>query len=155
MSATDVSDTLDDARTFTGIDQVKIKHKPRLLIDSGPSYISGELSDYLAEHGMTHTRGRPYHPQTQGKIERWHRSMKNQILLEHYYLPGELKIALQQFVDYYNHDRYHESLKNLTPSDVFYGRGQEILDQREKIKLATLAQRRKMHYDKQAGQLTR
>jgi len=81
--------------------------------------------------------------------------MKNQILLEHYYLPGELKIALQQFVDYYNHDRYHESLKNLTPADVFYGRGQEILDQREKIKLATLAQRRKMHYDKQAGQLTR
>ena len=96
MSAQDVSNTLDDALAFTGIDQVKVKHKPRLLSDNGPCYIAGELSDYLADNGMTHTRGRPYHPQTQGKIERWHRSMKNQILLENYYLPGELKIALQQ-----------------------------------------------------------
>ena len=151
MGALDVSNTLDDARAFTGIDQVRVKHKPRLLSDNGPCYIAGELSDYLAEHGMTHTRGRPYHPQTQGKIERWHRSMKNQILLDNYYLPGQLKAALQQFVDYYNHERYHESLKNLTPADVFYGRGQEILDQREKIKLATLAMRRKMHYDNQVG----
>ena len=77
--------------------------------------------------------------------------MKNQILLENYYLPGELRAALQKFIDYYNHERYHESLKNLTPADVFYGRGQEILDQRENIKLATLAMRRKMHYDNQAG----
>jgi len=110
MGALDVSNTLDDARAFTGIDQVRVKHKPRLLSDNGPCYIAGELSDYLAEHGMTHTRGRPYHPQTQGKIERWHRSMKNQILLDNYYLPGQLKAALQQFVDYYNHERYHESL---------------------------------------------
>jgi transposase InsO family protein len=154
MSAKDVSNTLDDARIFTGVDQVKVKHKPRLLSDNGPCYIASELSDYLADNGMTHTRGRPYHPQTQGKIERWHRSMKNQILLENYYLPGELKIALKQFVSYYNHERYHESLRNLTPADVFYGRGQEILDQREKIKRSTLAMRRKMHYDNQARQLT-
>jgi transposase InsO family protein len=153
MRAQDVSNTLDDALAFTGIDQVKVKHKPRLLSDNGPCYIAGELSDYLADNGMTHTRGRPYHPQTQGKIERWHRSMKNQILLENYYLPGELKIALQGFVSYYNHERYHESLRNLTPADVFYGRGQEILDQREKIKRSTLAMRRKMHYDNQV-QLT-
>jgi hypothetical protein len=79
--------------------------------------------------------------------------MKNQILLENYYLPGELKIVLQKFVSYYNHERYHESFKNLTPADVFYGRGQEILDQREKIKRSTLAIRRKMHYDNQARQL--
>jgi putative transposase len=81
--------------------------------------------------------------------------MKNQILLENYYLPGELKAVLQQFVDYYNHERYHESLKNLTPADVFYGRGQEILDRREKIKLTTLAMRREMHYDNQAGHTPR
>ena len=96
---------------------------------------------------MTHTRGRPYHPQTQGKIERWHRSMKNQILLNNYYLPGELQEHLQRFISYYNHERYHESLDNLTPADVYYGRGQEILDQRHTIKLDTLAMRRKMHYD--------
>ena len=147
MSASDVADTLDDALCFTGLDQVKVRHKPRLLSDNGPCYISGELSRYLQENGMTHTRGRPYHPQTQGKIERWHRSMKNQILLNNYYLPGELQEHLQQFITYYNHERYHESLDNLTPADVYYGRGQEILDQRETVKLNTLAMRRKMHYD--------
>ena len=142
-----MSTVLDDALCFTGLDQVKVRHKPRLLSDNGPCYISGELSGYLQENGMTHTRGRPYHPQTQGKIERWHRSMKNQILLDNYYLPGELQEHLQRFITYYNHERYHESLDNLTPADVYYGRGQEILDQRETVKLNTLAMRRKMHYD--------
>ena len=112
----------------------------------GPCYISGELSDYLNDNGIAHTRGRPYHPQTQGKIERWHRSMKNQILLNNYYLPGKLREHLQRFITYYNHERYHESLDNLTPADVYYGRGQEILDHRETIKINTLAMSRKMHY---------
>jgi hypothetical protein len=96
---------------------------------------------------MAHTRGRPYHPQTQGKIERWHRSMKNQILLNHYYLPSELKEQMHRFVSYYNHERYHESLENLTPADVYYGRGQEVLKQRKLIKQNTIALRRKLHYD--------
>ena len=57
-------------------------------------------------------------------------------------------------MNYYNHERYHESLDNLTPTDVYYDRGQRILEQREKIKLDTLAMRRQMHYDRQAGLLT-
>ena len=79
--------------------------------------------------GSSHgdTRGKPYHPMTQGKIERWHRSMKNEILLENYYLPGELESAIRRFVEYYNHERYHESLNNLTPTDVYNGRGTSIL----------------------------
>jgi len=149
MAASDVSDTLDDALSFTGLDQVKVKHKPRLLSDNGPSYIASDLADYLDDKGMEHTRGRPYHPQTQGKIERWHRSLKNQILLENYYLPGDLEQRIGEFVDYYNHERYHESLNNLTPADVYYGRGQQVLERREQIKLNTLAMRRKMHYDNQ------
>ena len=147
MAASDVSDTLDDALSFTGLDQVRVKHKPRLLSDNGPSYIASDLADYLDDKGMDHTRGRPYHPQTQGKIERWHRSLKNQILLENYYLPGKLEQRISEFVDYYNHERYHESLNNLTPADVYYGRAQQVLDRREQIKLNTLAMRRKMHYD--------
>ena len=120
MSTTDVTDSLDDAIRFTGLDQVKIKHKPRLLSDNGPSYISGELATYLKCNGMKHTRCKPYHPQTQGKIERWHRSLKNRILLENYYLPGELENQIQQFIQYYNHERYHESLDYLTPADVLW-----------------------------------
>jgi len=153
MGADDVSNTLDDALRFTGLDCVKVNHKPRLLSDNGPCYISGELAEYLEEQGMTHTRGRPYHPQTQGKIERWHRSMKNQILLNNYYFTSELEEHLQKFVSYYNHERYHEALNNLTPADVFYGRGAEILEQRELIKQNTMALRKQIHYDKQIKQL--
>ncbi len=58
---------------------------------------------------MRHTRGKPYHPMTQGKIERWHLSLKSRILLENYYLPGDLERAVADFVDHYNHRRYHES----------------------------------------------
>ena len=78
--------------------------------------------------------------------------MKNQILLDNYYLPGELKQWLHDFVTYYNRERYHESLNNLTPADVFYGRGETILEQRRQIKRATMAIRRRMHYDRQTIQ---
>ena len=143
-------DTLDEALEFTGMDQVRLKHKPRLLSDNGPSYVAAELKTYLDDRGMTHARGRPYHPMTQGKIERWHHSMKNQVLLEYYYLPGDLERRISQLVDYYNHERYHESLDNLTPADVFYGRGQQILNKRENIKSKTLAFRKQMHYRNQS-----
>ena len=64
---------------------------------------------------MDHVRGAPNHPQTQGKIERWHQTLKNRVLLENYYLPGDLKASVGTFVEHYNHRRYHESLANLTP----------------------------------------
>jgi transposase InsO family protein len=105
MSAQDVQDTLDDALAFTGLDTVKVTHKPRLLSDNGLSYIASDLAKYLNDKGMTHTRDRPYHPQTQGKIERWHRSLKNQILLENHYFPTELEMAIRGFVDHYNNER--------------------------------------------------
>jgi putative transposase len=95
---------------------------------------------------MTHTRGKPYHPMTQGKIERYHRSLKNQILLENYYLPGQLEARLAEFVDHYNLRRYHESLNNLPPADVYFGRGQTILTRRQNIKLKTIELRRRLHH---------
>tara|TARA_R110000822_G_scaffold59736_7_gene148815 strand:- start:4550 stop:4792 length:243 start_codon:yes stop_codon:yes gene_type:complete len=80
--------------------------------------------------------------------------MKNQILLNNYYLPCEFQEHLQRFISYYNHERYHESLNNLTPADVFYGRGKEILEQREMIKRNTLVMRKQMHYDEQLNQMS-
>ena len=151
MTARDVSDTLDMALETTGRDQINVRHRPRLLSDNGPSYVSGELAQWLERQGMDHTRGRPYHPMTQGKIERWHRSLKNQILLENYYLPGELENRIGQFVTHYNTRRYHESLNNLTPEDVYLGRGQVILTEREKIKQATMKTRRRLHRQSMAA----
>ena len=130
MKTTDVTDTLDLALQASGCDQATVLHKPRLLSDNGASYISGELADWLEDQQMDHVRGAPYHPQTQGKIERWHQTLKNRILLENYYLPGDLRQQIDAFFDHYNHRRHHESLKNLTPADVYFGRGQAILKQR-------------------------
>ena len=90
-------------------------------------------------------RGAPYHPQTQGKIERWHQTLKNQILLDNYDLPGDLEAELDAFVEHDNHRRYHESLNNLTPADVYFGRGQTILLERERIKRKTIEHQRLRH----------
>ena len=105
MGATDVTQTLDEAIALTGVDQVPVKHRPRLLSDNGSAYLSNELRDYLGQRHMTHTRGAPYHPQTQGKIERYHRTMKNVVKLQHYYFPWELEASLRDFVAYYNNER--------------------------------------------------
>ena len=121
-------------------------HRPRLLSDNGPCYVSKALKDYLEQEGISHTRGKPYHPMTQGKIQRYHRSMKNNLLLENYYSPDELTDQLDLFIDYYNNDRYHEALNNLTPADVYYGRGRDILARRKRIKKNTMLQRRKYNY---------
>lgn len=142
MKASDVTDTLELALTASGCDQINARHRPRLLSDNGASYIAVELADWLDDKGMDHVRGAPYHPQTQGKIERWHQTLKNRILLENYFLPGDLKGEIGKFIDHYNNYRYHESLQNLTPADVYFGRGKTILMERERIKQKTINQRR-------------
>jgi transposase InsO family protein len=145
MRAEDVTDTLELALAASGCDQVHVLHKPRLLSDNGPSYVAGELADYLADKKMRHVRGAPFHPQTQGKIERWHQTLKNRILLENYYLPGDLEAQIEAFVEHYNHQRYHESLNNVTPADAYFGRAQAIIKQRERIKRKTIEYRRLHH----------
>jgi transposase InsO family protein len=145
MKAEDVTDTLKLALQASGCDQANVLHKPRLLSDNGPSYVAGELADWLRDRKMSHVRGAPFHPQTQGKIERWHQTLKNRILLENYYLPGDLQAQLEAFVEYYNHHRYHESLNNVTPADAYFGRAQTILNRRERIKRKTIEQRRLHH----------
>ena len=145
MRADDVTATLDLALAAAGLDQITVAHRPRLLSDNGSSYISADLATWLDGKGMQHVRGAPYHPQTQGKIERWHQTLKNRILLENYYLPGDLERQVAAFVEHYNHARYHESLGNLTPADVYFGRGQAILTERERIKRQTIQNRRLQH----------
>ena len=145
MKVEDVTATLELALKASGCDQATVAHKPRLLSDNGSSYIAGDLAEWLDDRDMEHIRGAPYHPQTQGKIERWHQTLKNRILLENYFLPGDLKAQIEAFVEYYNHQRYHESLKNLTPADVYFNRGQIILLEREKIKRKTIQNRRLQH----------
>ena len=145
MRASDVTETIELALAASGCDQAIVQHKPRLLSDNGSCYISGELAEWMQKQEMEHIRGAPFHPQTQGKIERWHQTMKNRILLENYYLPGNLEQQIGAFVDHYNNHRYHESLNNVTPADVYFGRDKDILRERKKIKKQTIQYRRLQH----------
>jgi len=142
MKTIDVTRSLDMALKSADLHPDQM---PRLLSDNGSCYISDELAEYIEDNQMSHVRGRPNHPQTQGKIERYHRSMKNVVKLENYYSPDELKHRLGEFVEYYNNHRYHESLNNTTPSDVYFGRDQKIIEKRKQIKLKTMKKRRKKH----------
>lgn len=145
MKSEDVKRTVDKA-----IKKAKLitKQRPKLLSDNGSCYIASDLKSYLKDEvGMDQIHGRPMHPQTQGKIERYHRTMKNVVKLDHYYAPEELVKALEKFVHRYNNERYHESLNNLTPADVYYGRGDLILKERARLKRVSLHNRR-MEYQR-------
>jgi RNA-directed DNA polymerase len=139
MCASDVTATLDQALAASCLDHVNVGPRPRLLSDNGSSYVADDLAMWLRGKDMQHVRGAPYHRQTQGKIERWHQTLKNRILLDNYYLPGDLERQIGAFVEHYYHVRYHESIDNLTSADVYFGRSETILAERKRIKLATVA----------------
>jgi transposase InsO family protein len=116
-----------------------------LLSDNGPAYLSKDLKQFLKRQHIEHIRGAPYHPMTQGKIERYHRSLKNIVKMQHYYSPSQLREAIAGIVKYYNNQRYQESQDNITPADVFYGKEKEVRSRREKIKRKTMALRRQQN----------
>jgi putative transposase len=146
MTSEDVKPSVSKAIEFAGLTK---ESAPRLLSDNGKCYLSNDLRSFLKSEGIKPINGKPCHPQTQGKIERYHRTMKNVVKLDNYYSPGDLENALEQFVNYYNNQRYHESLDNLTPADVFFGRSQEILSERSRIKENTLKQRKRNYIKEQ------
>ena len=119
MTAQDVMPSVEKALRFCGISK---NVAPKLLSDNGSCYISNDLKSFLKDRGIKPINRNPCHPQTQGKIERYHRTMKNVIKLDNYYSPEDLLLAIAKFIDYYNNYRYHESLKNLTPADVYFQR---------------------------------
>ena len=141
MKAGDVTDTLELALEASGCATANVRHRPRLLGNNGSSYISHDLADWFGERGEDHVRGAPNHPHTQGKIERWHLTLKNRVLVGNYYLSCALELAVEAVVERYNHARYHESLGKLTPADVYFGRDEAILSERRPIKEETLEQR--------------
>lgn len=139
MTSDDVSRTIDKAIKKAG---VTLQNPPCLLSDNGPCYIASSLKQYLCkEYNIKHIHGKPLHPQTQGKIERYHRSMKNVIKLNLYFCPSELENAIDGWVKYYNERRSHESLDNLTPIDVYLGQGEKIKKIREIIKQNSINKR--------------
>ena len=115
------------------MDQVPIEVRTRLLSDNGPGYVSGAFRDYLGMVGIKHILATPFHPQTNGKLERYHQTLKRDVNQLPYELPSDLEAAIVAFVSYYNYQRYHKALGNVTPSDVLKGKRPEILRRRKEV----------------------
>jgi len=142
MSANSLIEVIQEAVDATGMTDVPVEDRTRLLSDNGAGYVSRTFRDYLRLVGIGHILAAPYHPQTNGKLERYHQSIKREVNQVPYELPGQLERAIADFVDYYNYRRYHKALGNVTPADVLYGRREQILQRRKEVQIQTINRRR-------------
>jgi len=142
MAAGSLIDVVQKAVDLTGMTDVPVEGRTVLLSDNGPGYLSRQFNDYLRLVGIRHVIASPYHPQTNGKLERYHRTIKGEIYLLPYEMPGELKEAVKAFIEYYNYQHYHEGLGDVTPYDAYTGRHLEVIQRRKEAKNRTLSARK-------------
>ena len=145
LSAHSLIDVVQEAVGTTSMIGVPVEDRTKLLSDNGAGYVSKAFRTYLRLVGIGHILAAPFHPQTNGKIERYHRSIKGELSLFPYEMPDELKKAITDFVAYYNYRRYHKALSDVTPADVLYSRREDILERRKEVPIQTIYRRR--HYN--------
>jgi len=151
MAADSLIDVVQEAVDVTGMTEVPVEDHTKLLSDNGPGYVSRAFQDYLHLVGIRHILAAPFHPQTNGKLERYHQTIKQEVNQVPYELPSQLERALADFVDYYNFRRYHKALGDVAPADVLYGRRERILQRRKEVKAQTIQNRR--HYNQTLREL--
>ncbi len=142
MTANSLIEVVQEAVDATGMTEVPVEDRTRLLSDNGSGYVSRTFREYLRLVGIGHILAAPYHPQTNGKVERYQQSLKRVVNQLPYEFPSQLEQAIADFVDYYNYRRYHKSLGNVTPADVLYGRREKILLRRKEVQILTINRRR-------------
>jgi len=140
-TAQSISEVVQQAVEWTGMDQVPVEDRTRFLSDRGPGFLARALEDYLRMLEIRHIYCSPYHPQTNGKLERFHETLKARLNLLVFTSPEALRAAMGEFIEFYNYHRYQEGIGNVTPADVYFGRREEILKPRKEKKQETLDRR--------------
>ena len=142
MTTPSLIEVVQDAVDLTGMTDVQVEDWTRLLSDNGSGYVSRLFREYLQLVGIRHVLAAPYHPQTNGKLERYHQTLKRDVNQLPYDVPRELEVAIGKFVDFYNYRRYHKALKDIIPADMLAGRRDEILGRRREVKDRTITRRK-------------
>jgi len=142
MSANSLIEVVQEAVDATGMTDVPVEDRTKLLSDNGAGYVSRAFRNYLNLVGIGHILAAPFHPQNNGKVERYQQSLKREVNQLPYELPSELERAIAAFVDYYNYHRHHKALGDVTPADVLYGRREQILERRKEVRIQTINRRR-------------
>jgi transposase InsO family protein len=129
------------------VQRAREKHpgqKPRIISDNGPQFIARDFKEFIRQAGMTHVRTSPYYPQSNGKVERYHRTVKGTCLRPGSFADAdEVRRALEKFVTHYNQVRLHSALGYIAPADKLAGREKEIHDARD-AKLEAARERRRL-----------
>jgi putative transposase len=147
MSANSLIEVAQGAVDATGMTDVPVEDRTKLLSDNGAGYVSRAFRDYLRLVGIGHILSAPFHPQTNGKVERYQQSLKREVNQLSYEFPSQLERAIADFVDYYNFRRYHKALGNVTPADILYGRKEEVLERRKEVQIQTINRRKDYNRD--------
>ena len=142
MTSDSFIEVVQDAVDKTDMTEVPVEDRTRLLSDNGSGYVSRAFGDYLKLVGIRHILATPFHPQTNGKLERYHQTIKRDVNQVPYEVPSDLEAAIASFVSYYNYRRYHMALANVTPADVLTGRREQIVQRRKELHLRTIDRRR-------------
>ena len=142
MAADSLIVVIQEAIDATGMTEVPVEDRTKLLSDNGAGYVSRAFRDYLHLVGIRHILAAPFHPQTNGKLERYHQTIKREVNQILYEFPGQLEKAITDFVEYYNFRRYHKALGDVTPADVLHGMRDQILQRRKEVRAQTVQNRR-------------
>ena len=143
MTTDSLIEVVQEAVDKTGMTEVPVADRSSLLSDNGSGYVSRGFRDYLHLVGIKHILAAPFHPQTNGKLERYHQSIKRDVKQVPYEVPSDLEAAIAAFVAYYNYRRYHKALSNVTPADMLNGRQEQILQRRKEVQVQTIDRRRR------------
>ena len=143
MTTDSLIEVVQEAVDKTGMTEVTVADRTSLLSDNGSGYVSRGFRDYLHLVGIKHILAAPFHPQTNGKLERYHQTIKRDVKQVPYEMPSDLEAAIAAFIAYYNYRRYHKALSNVTPADMLKGRREQILQRRREVHVATIERRRR------------